>query len=71
MVQTARKKAYDRERMQKKRTAQSQMLSDLIRAVEFYADPKIYEPHPHGPSFDRRDVSYVAREVLKKHVETK
>ncbi len=36
----------------------------LRAALEFYADPKTYEPHPHGPAFDRRDVSYVARAAL-------
>ena len=37
----------------------------LRGALEFYANPSIYEPHPHGPAFDRRDVSYAARAALK------
>lgn len=37
----------------------------LTEALEFYADPEIYKPHPHGPGFDRRDLSYVARAALE------
>jgi hypothetical protein len=33
-------------------------------ALEFYANPDIYKPHPHGPAFDRRDLSDVARRAL-------
>jgi len=36
----------------------------LERALEFYANPEIYKPHPHGPAFDRRDESYIARTAL-------
>lgn len=36
----------------------------LRKALEFYANPEIYEPHPHGPAFDRRDVSFAARAAL-------
>lgn len=35
------------------------------RALEWYANPEIYKPHPHGPAFDNRDVSYVARAALE------
>lgn len=38
--------------------------SDLIEALEFYANPDIYKPHPHGPAFDRRDLSFRARSAL-------
>jgi hypothetical protein len=36
----------------------------LRRALEWYANPEIYKPHPHGPVFDRRDLSFHAREAL-------
>lgn len=36
----------------------------LRKALEFYADPEIYKPHPHGPAFDRRDRSYHAQAAL-------
>ncbi|GAJ29829.1 hypothetical protein [Acidomonas methanolica] len=39
---------------------------ELVKALEFYADPKVYEPHPHGPAFDHRDISFVARAALAK-----
>jgi hypothetical protein len=32
----------------------------LRKSMEFYANPEIYKPHPHGPAFDRRDLSYHA-----------
>jgi len=38
----------------------------LEAALEFYANPEIYKPHPHGPAFDRRDLSFHARAVLAK-----
>jgi hypothetical protein len=38
----------------------------LVEALRFYANPEIYKPHPHGPGFDRRDVSYTARALLAK-----
>lgn len=37
----------------------------LRKALEWYANPAIYAPHPHGPAFDRRDVSYVALAALE------
>lgn len=36
----------------------------LREALKFYANPSIYEPHPHGIAFDRRDLSYHARAIL-------
>jgi len=36
----------------------------LREALEFYANPEIYKPDPHGPAFDRRDVSFHARAAL-------
>lgn len=39
----------------------------LVEALRFYADPEIYKPHPHGPAFDRRDLSFRAREALAAH----
>lgn len=37
----------------------------MEEALRFYADPERYKPHPHGPAFERRDTSYVAREALE------
>ena len=36
----------------------------LRKTLEFYANPEIYKPHPHGPAFDRRDLSYHAVTAL-------
>lgn len=36
----------------------------LRLALGFYANPEIYKPHPHGPAFDRRDLSDHAKSVL-------
>lgn len=36
----------------------------LKSALRFYANPAVYAPHPHGPAFDRRDISYRAKNVL-------
>lgn len=41
-----------------------------IKALEFYANPEIYRPHPHGPAFDRRDLSFHARDALTKLQDT-
>jgi hypothetical protein len=38
--------------------------NDLAAALEFYANPAVYAPHPHGPAFDRRDISYRAKNAL-------
>lgn len=36
----------------------------LRAALRFYANPAVYAPHPHGPGFDRRDISYRAKNTL-------
>lgn len=36
----------------------------LRKALSYYANPEIYKPHPHGPAFDRRDLSGVAIAAL-------
>lgn len=36
----------------------------LMTALEWYANLEIYKPHPHGPAFDDRDLSFVAKEAL-------
>ena len=40
-------------------------LAAARKALEWYANPEIYKPHPHGVAFDNRDVSYVARAALE------
>ena len=39
-------------------------LATAVKALEWYANPEIYKQHPHGPAFDRRDVSFGAREAI-------
>ena len=39
---------------------------DLLEALQFYANSEIYKPHPHGPAFDDRDLSFRAREAITK-----
>lgn len=39
-------------------------LATSTQALEFYANPEIYKPHPHGLAFDQRDVSFCARTAL-------
>ena len=36
----------------------------LADALRFYANPDIYKAHPHGSAFERRDLSYTAREAI-------
>lgn len=36
----------------------------LMEALRFYGDAAVYEPHPHGMAFDRRDLSHHARVAL-------
>lgn len=43
---------------------------ELRKALEFYANPEIYRPHPQGPAFDRRDLSSHARDALTKLQDT-
>ena len=33
----------------------------MRKRLEWYANPEIYKPHPHGPAFDHRDLSFSAR----------
>lgn len=40
-------------------------LGEARQALEWYANPEIYLPHPHGPAFDRRDLSWRARAALR------
>lgn len=41
------------------------VVADKMRvALEWYANSEIYQPHPHGSAFDKRDLSYVARAAL-------
>ena len=40
-------------------------LANAREALSFYANPEIYKPHPHGPAFDNRDLSYCARAALE------
>ena len=44
--------------------AQAKEIERLREALTFYANPEIYQPHPHGPAFDNRDLSYAARSAL-------
>lgn len=44
--------------------AKDKEIERLREALAFYANPEIYKPHPHGPGFDRRDLSYSARAAL-------
>lgn len=43
---------------------QNASVRELESALEFYANPAVYAPHPHGPAFDRRDISYRAKNAL-------
>lgn len=57
---------YGRHEWNTRANASSQAEIERLRtALAFYADPEIYKPHPDGPAFDRRDVSYVARSALE------
>src|SRR3546814_9784848 len=37
-----------------------------MEGLLWYAEPHIYAPHPNGPAFDDRDLSWHARSVLAK-----
>jgi len=39
-------------------------IARLRKALEFYANPEIYQPHPHGPAFERRDLWHHALAAL-------
>ncbi|NTG86149.1 hypothetical protein G6L15_08320 [Agrobacterium rhizogenes] len=42
------------------------LLEEARGVLEWYASPEIYQPHPHGPAFDRRDLSALAKSFLSK-----
>lgn len=42
------------------------LIRELVEALEFYANPQIYKPHPHGLAFDDRDLSFKAKGILAK-----
>lgn len=44
--------------------AKDDEIARLREALEFYSNTETYKPHPHGPAFDRRDVSFHARAAL-------
>ena len=44
--------------------ANQRLIVEMREALKFYANPEVYRPHPHGPAFDNRDLSFVARKVL-------
>lgn len=54
--------------LRKKVEALEKCNGKLMTALEFYATPEIYKPHPHGAAFDDRDLSFVAKEALKPEV---
>jgi len=39
-------------------------MKEVVEVLEFYANPEIYKPHPHGLAFERRDKSDMARSIL-------
>jgi hypothetical protein len=39
-------------------------LDTAEKALGVYANPDLYKPHPHGPAFDDRDKSHIARTAL-------
>lgn len=47
--------------------AEARKADVLIAALEFYANPAVYAPHPHGPAFDRRDISFKAKNALAEY----
>lgn len=40
------------------------IFSELVSVLEWYANPEIYKPHPHGLAFDDRDLSFRAKSIL-------
>lgn len=38
----------------------------LVEGLRWYAEPHIYAPHPNGPAFDDRDLSWHAKSILAK-----
>lgn len=47
------------------RKALETQLAAARKALEWYANPEIYKPHPHGIGFEDRDKSYVAKAALE------
>jgi hypothetical protein len=41
-------------------------LAEAVKVIEYYANPEIYRPHPHGLALDRRDLSFSAKSFLYK-----
>lgn len=52
-------------------TAQADEIARLRAALEWYANPEVYKPSPHGLAFDNRDLSYHALAALKAAQEVK
>lgn len=51
---------------QAKRIAELELeIARLREALNWYDNPNVYRPNPHGPAFDRRDLSFVARAALQ------
>ena len=51
-----------------RRSGHDRLVAEVARlreALRFYADPAVYKAHPHGPAFDGRDLSFVARAALE------
>lgn len=46
-------------------TALLRQRDEYAKALEFYANPDIYKPHPHGLAFDCRDLSFIAATTLR------
>jgi hypothetical protein len=52
---------------ERRRRIEAEVLLDEAKGIlEWYASPEIYQPHPHGPAFDRRDLSACAKSFLSK-----
>ena len=41
-------------------------MKEVVEVLEFYANPEIYNPHPHGLAFDKLEKTCVARALLSK-----
>ena len=57
-------RAYSRKWNARVHVSHQAEIERLRKALEFYANPEIYKPHPHGPAFDRRDLSFHALSAL-------
>lgn len=45
-------------------STQAAEIAKLREALTWYTNPEIYKPHPHGPAFDDRDLSFKAKAAL-------